>query len=56
VEGSALSKQDHDYYVYLMASRSHVLYCGVTNSIRRRVEEHRDAAIEGSARLTTATA
>ena len=47
MEGSALSKQDHDYYVYLIASRTHVLYCGMTNSIRRRVEEHREGAIEG---------
>jgi putative endonuclease len=46
VEGSALSK-DHDYYVYLVASRTHVLYCGVTNSIRRRLGEHRDATYPG---------
>ena len=35
------------YFVYLMASRSRTLYCGMTNSIRRRRAEHREGAIEG---------
>ncbi|HSP35279.1 MAG TPA: GIY-YIG nuclease family protein [Thermoanaerobaculia bacterium] len=29
------------YYVYIMASYSRVLYTGVTNDLRRRVEQHR---------------
>jgi putative endonuclease len=29
------------YYVYIMASRSRVLYTGVTNNIVRRVNEHK---------------
>ena len=30
----------HDYYVYLLASRSRVLYIGVTNNLERRLFEH----------------
>jgi len=29
------------YYMYLMASRSRVLYTGVTNDLARRVNEHK---------------
>jgi putative endonuclease len=29
------------YYIYIMASRSRVLYTGVTNNLARRVIEHR---------------
>jgi putative endonuclease len=31
------------YYVYILASRRHgTLYIGVTNSVRKRLEEHRN--------------
>lgn len=30
------------YYVYIMASRSQVLYVGMTNNLARRVREHRE--------------
>jgi putative endonuclease len=42
------------YYVYIMASRSKVLYTGVTNNLTRRTAEHREARTSGfSARYST---
>ena len=35
------------YYVYLMASKSRVLYVGVTNNLQRRVEQHKQKLLEG---------
>ena len=35
------------YFVYIMASRSGVLYVGVTNDIARRVVEHKEAIVPG---------
>ncbi len=35
------------YYVYIMASRTHVFYVGVTNNIVRRVRQHKEHAHEG---------
>ena len=35
------------YYVYIMASRSRVIYVGMTNNLRRRVEEHQQKLVEG---------
>jgi putative endonuclease len=42
-----MSRLEHTYYVYLVASRSRVLYCGVTNNLRRRLEQHREGSIDG---------
>ena len=39
-----MSKQ---YYVYIMASRSRVLYVGMTNDLQRRVEQHKQKLVEG---------
>ena len=35
------------YYVYIMASRSRVLYVGMTNDLQRRVEQHKQKLVEG---------
>jgi putative endonuclease len=39
-----LTKQ---YYIYIMASRSRVIYIGMTNNLRRRVAEHQQKLVEG---------
>ena len=37
----------HCYFVYMVASRSRVLYIGMTNSLDRRVWEHQHGLIDG---------
>ena len=39
--------RDHNYRVYVMVSKSRVLYIGITNSHGRRVFEHRNDLIDG---------
>jgi putative endonuclease len=40
------------YYVYILASRRHgTLYIGITNSIQKRLEEHRN--VKGSSFVKT---
>uniref|UniRef100_A0A7V4XSB7 GIY-YIG nuclease family protein n=1 Tax=Acidobacterium capsulatum TaxID=33075 RepID=A0A7V4XSB7_9BACT len=39
--------REHHYYVYLVSSRTRVLYCGITNNLVRRVEEHRRGEFAG---------
>jgi len=38
------------YYVYMMASRSRTLYTGLTNTIGRRVWEHKKGLVAGFAK------
>jgi putative endonuclease len=42
--------KEHIYYVYILASASRVLYTGVTNSLERRVFEHKQKRIPGFTR------
>ena len=39
--------KEHRYYVYLMSSRTRVLYCGMTSDIRTRVAQHRSGVFAG---------
>jgi putative endonuclease len=38
--------EDYEFYTYIMASESGVLYTGMTNNLIRRVQEHKDGTIE----------
>jgi len=39
--------RDHEYFVYIMSSRSGTLYIGMTNSLYRRALQHKSGDIEG---------
>jgi putative endonuclease len=41
--------KDHEYFAYIVCSRSGTLYIGTTNSIYRRALEHKRGEIEGFA-------
>ncbi len=40
-------RRDHHHFVYLMASRTRVLYCGMTNNLVRRTGEHKSGTAPG---------
>jgi putative endonuclease len=39
--------RSHNYWVYIAASRSRVLYVGVTNDLARRMHAHRHKLLPG---------
>ncbi len=39
--------REYRFYVYIMSSKSRRIYTGVTNSIERRVRQHKAGEIEG---------
>ena len=41
---------DHKYWVYIVASASGTLYLGMTNSIERRMRQHKGRGFEGFAK------
>ncbi len=41
--------RDHQYFAYIVSSRSGTLYIGMTNSIYRRALQHKHGEIEGFA-------
>lgn len=41
--------RDHEYFVYIVSSRTGTLYIGMTNSIHRRALQHKRREIEGFA-------
>ena len=41
----AMRFDDHQYYVYILASRSRTLYVGVTNNLLTRIAQHRKTKI-----------
>ena len=48
-------KVSKQYYVYIMASKSRVLYVGVTNNLLRRVEQHKQKVVESFTRKYNVT-
>ena len=42
-----MQHREHHYYVYLMSSRTRVLYCGMSNNLVTRVSEHKNGIFSG---------
>ncbi|MFA5854167.1 MAG: GIY-YIG nuclease family protein [Patescibacteria group bacterium] len=39
--------ESRKYYVYILSSLSGVLYVGITGDLERRVQEHKEASVDG---------
>ena len=37
-----MALREYDFFVYILASRSHQFYVGFTNGLHRRLKEHRE--------------
>jgi len=36
-----MRQDDYQFWVYILSNRSHILYIGMTNNLRKRVHDHR---------------
>jgi putative endonuclease len=36
-----MPRREYQFWVYILSNRSHILYVGVTNNLRKRVYQHR---------------
>ena len=43
-------RRDFQFFIYIIASKSRVLYVGMTNGLRKRIRQHKDGEIEGFTR------
>jgi putative endonuclease len=39
--------RDHNYFTYIVASKSRTIYIGVTNSLRKRIAQHKNKTFPG---------
>lgn len=39
-----MPKREYQFWLYILSNRSHILYIGVTNNLRKRIYQHRKEA------------